>query len=377
MMKKFYFLLIFISCSNAAEDIIYPNQVILSEIFTLDFEDNPAFQTDREAYQWGYNDSTIYYTAPHEGTWNIYSLDLKKDIWTTTKFELEGPEGLIKFDNLLFLNDTLLLHPLSGHFSFQLIDLKNKDLHKYDINDGISNINLTSSKSVFYDGKIIGFPLGQYLKTDDIGYTSKAAIYGIYDLQAKELKPIIFFPEEFQGKVYSPNFIKHTFLVTGDIILINFAKSHTLYGYDKKGNLLFNKEVREPKVHISPIDRKQDPMKNMITTELGGQYSNLILDPSKNLFYRIARTYPRQYHNQVPNVNLFAEALPKMELSIMALDKNLDVIANGYFSSQPGEGIGDAIYFANQKGVYLWYFGNGQEDESKEHFIKLDIEARK
>jgi hypothetical protein len=261
---------------------------------------------------------------------------------------------------------------LSGYFGFQLIQLKSGEVEDFFFMETMINPGNITFRSIYFDGDIIGFPITEYKKTSDQSYTKESNIYGFFSLRDKQFQRFIPFPGEFHEEVYSSNFLKHHFLVNGDSVIVNFQKSKNVFIYDMDGNLLFQKEVKAKNVNTSNPGRKPDQMDNMVLTEFRGKYSSLIKLGTG--FLRIAITYPNITIPSVSNMKSILTAAQSCEMHVLMLDKNFELLSEGYFPCMPGNGgIGDGMYFVQGNKLFLWSLNKGDQ-ESIEVFHEILLE---
>ena len=342
--------------------------LVLGDKISIDFGDTPLLQ---ENSSWGFNDSSFYYTINHNDSLGLYIYHIKEKTWETIFFPIEGPNGLRRFDDFILINDTLAFHSLSGFFGFQLVHLQSKEIQEFTLREKMINPGKINYRSVYFDGRILGFPTVEYRMTDDPAYTKEANIYGFFSLSNKQFQDFISFPKEFHDKIYSSNFLKKDFIVKGDSVFINFHKSDNLYVFGLDGKQIFQKAVNARNVNTTNPGRKPDQMDNMVLTEFSGKYSSLI-QTGKN-FYRIAITYPKASMPLSSDFKSIVEAVKYCEMHVIKLDENLNVLAEGFFPCAPGEeGLGDGIYMVIDDRFYLWNLNKG-DDESFEFFQEVII----
>lgn len=365
-MKKYFAFLMLFGCTASSPDL---PQLTLGDSFEIDFQDTPMFNGN---YSWGYFEDSFYYTSDHLDSMGLHMFSFDDSDWKSTFFPFEGPNGLKKSGSFVILNDTLAFHGLSGRFGFQLVNLQNKQVQDFQFVDKMINPGYVLSSSVYFDGKVIGFPVTEYKTTDNPDYTKESMIYGFYSLKEKEFKHFIPFPEEFHGDTFSTNFLDHTFLVQGDSIIINFAKSDYLYGYGLEGDLIFQKLAKIEGIKTQNPGRKSEPMENMVLSELGGKYSGLVYDGRD--FYRTALTFPDGLEENNSDFLSIQEAFESSIFQILKLDSDFNIVAEGSFSGSPGQGgIGDGLYFVRKGKVYLWDLDKG-EVENIERFKSIGKE---
>ncbi|MCH6200310.1 DUF4221 domain-containing protein [Aquiflexum sp. LQ15W] len=365
-MKKHFAFLIFFGCTATSPDL---PQLALGDSLEIDFQDTPMFNG---SYSWGYFEDSFYYTSDHLDSLGLHVFSFAESDWESTYLPYEGPNGLKRHDSFVILNDTLAFHGLSGNFGFQIVNLKTKQVKDYYFIDKMINPGKVIFHSVYFDGEVIGFPITEYKGTDNPDYTKESMIYGLYSLVDKEFRHFIPFPEEFHGDTFSTNFLNHTFYVKADSILVNFAKSDYLYGYDLEGDLILQKLAKTKGVKTQNPGRKSDPMENMVLSELGGKYSGLLYDGRD--FYRIALTFPDGLKKNNSDFLSIQEAFASSIFQILKLDSDFKIVAEGSFSGAPGHGgIGDGLYFVKKGMVYFWDLNKGGV-ENIERFKPVELE---
>ena len=365
-MKKHFAFLLLLGCTATTPE---GPPLVLGETYEIDFQDTPMFNG---SYSWGYFEDSFYYTSDHLDSLGLHVFSFAGSDWKSTYLPYEGPNGLKRNDSFVILNDTLAFHGLSGNFGFQIVNLKTKQVKDYQFIDKMINPGKVLSSSVYFDGEVIGFPITEYKSTDNPDYTKESMIYGFYSLKEQEFKHYIPFPEEFYGDTFSTNFLNHTFLVQGDSIIVNFAKSDYLYGYGLDGKLIFQKLAKIEGIKTQNPGRKSEPMENMVLSELGGKYSGLVYDGRD--FYRTALTFPGGLEKNNSDFLSIQEAFESSIFQILKLDSDFNIVAEGSFSGAPGQGgIGDGLYFVRNRKVYLWDLDKGGI-ENIERFKPVGLE---
>ncbi|WP_394354454.1 hypothetical protein [Echinicola arenosa] len=323
-----------------------------------------------ELSSWSFGDDTFLYSYLYLDSLGIFQYNFSNQHWITNYFDLEGPNGIKSTGPFTYLNDSLLVKKASGQFGFQLINLKNKGIKNYSFENGEYNILNLSPYSVYFDGTIIGLPIRKFIPSGTPNFTQISPVYGFYNLNKGHFTHFIYFPEEFQNNSCSSNFLKHTFLVTDDKIILNFRKSHFIYCYDLKGNLISKADLRIRGVNIENRGIFQYPFQNMTNTEFTGNYKNLIFDGE--FYYRTALVYPT-IGNSLPNgFQEIQQASNSSLFKIIKCDRNLTPVSTGYYSGAPSKnGLGDGRYFIFNNHLYFWHLNS--PDEGIGNFTSIQI----
>ncbi len=365
-MKNILLLFLLVAFTSKNTNI---DHIELGETLEIDFEYYPEIRPD---YSWGFDDQGFYYISEHQDSLGYYEYNFETKNWVNQFFPLEGPNGLKRFDDFVKINDTLAFHALGGSFGFQFVHLPSgKVMEEFTFKEELINPGKVTFQSLYFDGEKIGFPIGEYKRSDDKSYTKEAQIYGFYSIKEKKFLNFIPFPKDFHDDVFSTNFLERNFLVQGDTIFVNFDKSHEIYAYNLNSELLFSKEVKTKNVNTNNPGRREDQMENMLITESYGKYSSFI--KVGDGYYRTARTYPGLEIPSSINIKLLAKLGKAVKIEIIKLDKDLNIVAEGVLSGVPGSdvAVGDGIYVVKNDQLYLWWFLDKQGNESMEYFREI------
>lgn len=359
-------MLLLFGCTASAPEL---PRLILGESIEIDFQTTPMFFGN---YSWGFYEDLFYYNSDHVDSMGLHQYAFETNAWESIYFQYEGPNGLKRNDSFVVLKDSLAYHALSGNFGFQLVHLKTKLTENFIFPERLINPGPALCSSIYFDGERIGFPITEYKSTQDPAYTKSAKIYGIFSLKERDFINFIPFPEDFHGQVFSTNFLRHTCLVLGDSIFINFAKSDYIYGYDLEGNQLFKKHVGTEGIKTDNPGRKSDPMENMLLTELGGKYTGFGFDGTH--FYRTSISFPSSPKQGLTDLFSIEDAFASSTFHVLKLNRELDIIAQGTFSGAPGKGgVGDGLHFVRAGKLYLWDLDKSPQ-ENIEKFVSVEFE---
>jgi hypothetical protein len=354
------------SCESKEKALILP-LLEITDITVLDFTDMPI---PDERSSFGTYSNSFYFTHDLLDSLGLYRYDFEEDIWESTFFPLDGPNGLKKYDDFILINDTLAIHGLKGFSSFQLVNLKSKQVETFRFSDTKMGISKLTSSSVYYDGNILGFPISYSMSNKDENYTKEVPIYGFYDIGLSKLVTSFGFPEEFQNYTFSTNFLNRDFLVVGETIHLSMHKSDFIYSFDLNGGLKKKTSVSSSYVsHVNPgIETNQ--IQNMISTMLGGIYSSFLYDGK--YFYRSVLYVPKHLQQEDSgDLKSFMESYENARFKVIKLDKNFEIVAEGEFDGASSKkGIGDNFYFIKEGSLYYWLLDKQKED--LERFVTLE-----
>lgn len=357
--------LLALGCSKLQKDSAQIVDKGFTDTLELKFRNLPL---PNEKSTVGTLNNQFYYTYNIGDSLGLYVFNIKGQNWNTIFFQFEGENGLVKNGEFVLLNDSLAIHPLKGMSSFQLINYKNGEVDFFKFNDSRFGVGEISDKSIYYDGKIIGFPLSYYKSNLDKDYTSSAPIYGLFDLDLNKFVSFLNFPEEFLGSVYSLNFLSRTFLVSEDFIYLNMMKSHSIYKYDLDLSLVERIDLSSENVNVEKIGVSSDQMENMMKSMLAGEYSS-IFEKNGNI-YRTVSYFPNSKSLSISNLNDFIISLEDLRFEIIKYNIESKIIKRFDFSGTPkSKGIGDNIVVNSDK-LYFWLLDKTNEDI--ERFVSID-----
>lgn len=360
-----FFLLGLFSCgpNHGRENV---SSLVLKDTLTIDFEDFPlpnerssyGFSKDRYSYSFTFNDSI-----------GIFIFDLKSNLWNSFSMPLDGNSGLKKGGDFYFINDTLGLYSLKGSGEFQLLDFKSKTTLNYSFEDFRFNIGNASPESVYYDNNLIGFPVSYSRSNKEMDYTKEVPIYAFFDLKENRLINSFGFPSEFHDKIYTLNDLSRTFLIVGQKIYLNMAKSPKIYVFDINGKLLDEEAISSNKVVEGNSDFVDDPMRSLIQYTYGGNYSSLLFDGK--YFYRTASFLANKENFSSDKPSGFLNDLESMKIEVIKFDIDFNLISKGEFFGSPSKkGIGDGNYFVTNGKPYYWLLD--KKLESQERFVSIE-----
>lgn len=365
---KLLLVLIFInSCttgSNAPENKYSLN---FSDTLEIDFSNQLFFDLGFPAF-YNYNDTLVYYMTNKDQSVGLETFHLEKMNWLDTKyFPLEGPNQWYNFyGGLQIIDSTTALHPLT--FGFQLVDLNDSTtldiFFKDEINVSSNNYNPQEQYFRAADS-VVGFPITPYIRTDEPDYTSKTSVYGLFSISDRNWLSKIPMAEEFHGNIYSTNWLKQNFMVKGDTIFVNYAKSHTIYGYNTEGKLIIEKPIKSDKVQVGYQPLAEDKIMNMILFEKGGQYTNFFYSKKHKLYFRFF-----SYFSTPPESNTL-EALisvtDSFQRGIIIADENFEIKAVETLPISEYE-ITPNMHFFKDGELYIWLMN---DTEDKKYYVSV------
>lgn len=360
-----FFSLGLFSCGSGTQVEYFPS-LIYKDTLTIDFQNFPlpnerssyGLLKDKYSYSFAFNDSI-----------GIFILDLKSNSWNKYHIPLDGDSGLKRGGNFYFINDTLGLYSLIGSGEFQILDFKSKTTVSYKFDDFRYNIGNSSPGGIYFDNKVIGFPVSYSRSNKEKDYTKNVPIYSFYDLKESRLINSFGFPADFHDKVYSLNHLTRTFLVVGERIYLNMAKSHKLYLFDVNCNLIDEPLISSDKVLETESTLFENPMESLIQFTYGGNYSSLVYDGK--YFYRIASFLADKGNSNSDKPSGFLNDLESLKIEVIKFDADFNLISKGEFLASPSKkGIGDGNYFvANGKPYFLLL---DKQVESQERFVSVE-----
>jgi hypothetical protein len=354
-----------ISCNKGVEKSDNYPAIEIKDTVAINFGEFPL---PNERSSFGNIDDNYSYSFAFSDSIVVFSLDLESNSWKLSSIPLEGSSGLKKNGDFIFINDSLGLYSLKGTNNFDIINFKAKTITTYKLEDFKLNIEGRNPGCIYYNKKLIGFPVSYYQSNKEKNYTKDVPIYVFYDLEMNKVRNYIHFPAEFHDKTFSLNHLGREFLVAGEKIYLNLSKSHNIYVYNTKGELINQQEISSKKVLDSESGFSENQMKNLIQFTYEGYYSSLLFDGIN--FYRTA-----SYLSSKDNLNSnkpegFLMDLETLNLEIIKFDSSLNVISRGDFSGSPSKkGIGVGNYFIFKGKPYYWLLD--KDKESQERFVSV------
>lgn len=368
MRIAFVFLVVISLAACGREDTLTPlSGLKIGDTTALRFKNIPL---PNERSSFGTYSNSFYFTYDHLDSLGFYRYDFEQDVWESLFLPLDGPNGIKKYDDLVLVNDTLVIHGLKGLASFQLINLKSNQFSTFRFLDTKMGLGKLTSSSIYFDGNTLGFPMSYSKSNKDENYTKEVPIYGFYDITSSKLVSSFGFPEEFHNDIYSLNFLHRDFVVEGAVIHLSMDKSHFIYSYNLNGELTRKTEVRSSCVSVANPGTSGEQSRDMISTMLGGIYSSLLFDG--NFFYRNVFYLPEQFKpDDSNNLPMFINALENVKFKVIKLDQNFAKIAEGdFYGAASKKGLGDNLYFVKNGVMYFWLLNKLTEDE--EIFVSLN-----
>lgn len=358
-------LFLFFSCKEKRELSVYP---ILEINDTIAFNfDNIPIPNERSSF--GSSSESFYYTYGFTDSLGLYQYEFEKGLWEALFFHFDGPNGLKKDDDFVLINDTLAIHNLKGLSSFQLIDLRSKQLKTFKFEDSRMGLEKLTSNSIYFDGEVIGFPISYYMSNKDIEYTKTVPIFGIYHLDSSKIISHFGFPKDFHDDVYSLNFLSRSFSIVDQTIYLNMEKSAHIFSHDLDGKLIKKTLVDSEFVSISNPGIGENQISDMLSSVIEGRYSSFVFDGQN--FSRTVIYFPNGTKPKTIDVESFMGALDQFRFKVIKLDKNLEKVGEGDFSGSPSKkGIGDDLYFTKNGTIYFWLLD--KQSENIEKFVSVE-----
>jgi len=289
---------------------------------------------------WNYNKNSLSFSNSTSENIIISTYYFNEKKWIQTFLNKEGPDGVKNQGGFEIRNDTLI-YATSGYSDFFLFNLEGDLIKKIEYGNREVSFNVNEWNPKFYkSNQVFGFSSAEYdAISDNVSTYENAKLYSLINLDKNSISHIISYPKEFHDNIWSSNDNSYNAISVGDTIIMNFSKSHSLYLYDLKGNLISSKEARNPMIRDpKPMKSNSNPQKNSLIHEVGGHYNKLIYDEYRKVYYRTSIGYDTTKEMNNPT-----------ESTLMSI-----------YSKK------------KEDGLYLWFLF--KENESEENFIKFNIE---
>lgn len=326
----------------------------ISDTLNIVIPDSIPSPSSRSNFSWNSNNKYLGFRGDVTiDVIPIYIYEFQNKKWRVLNLNVEGPNQVYGTGEFAFNGDNSIFYFPSNPPRLLKIDFDGNILANKKFSEQYLHAYNTTvfNPGLLQKGSKLGFLSTEYLNMDEEENYKTARLYTIYDFESNEAEHIINFPEEFHGDIWSPNDQMVTSIYKDGEIILNFSKSHSLYVYDTKGLMKRKVNLRVKEIgDAEPTKANSDYILSMINSESTGQYTSLIYDKWRKVFYRIGKYYNSDL--KPSNLDELRSISSKLSFVVVTLNSDLDVLGVDHYSKLD-DGVEASSYFVNEKGLYI------------------------